>query len=84
MGRINCWMTFYLKINTANIARPKKSNWVVYTGSLIYYHTEQGSLIAMKAYHQLGYSMIAAVVRTVIEEMHCKKAEVKAKSSLAS
>lgn len=77
-------MTFYLKINNANIARPNKSNWADYTVSLIYCYTEQGSLIAKKAYHQLGHSMTAAVIRTVIEEMHCTNAEVKAKPSLAS
>jgi hypothetical protein len=84
MGGINCRMTFYLKINNANIARPNKSNWADYTGSLIYCYTEQGSLIAKQAYHQLGHSMTAAMIRTVIKEMHCTNAEVKAEPSLAT
>jgi len=77
-------MTFYLKINTANIARPNKSNLADYTGSLIYCYTEQGILILKKAYHQLEHSMTAAVIRTMIKEMHSTNAEVKAKPSLAS
>jgi len=84
MAGINCRMTFYLKINTANIARPNKSNWADYTGSLIYCYTEQGSLMAKKAYHQLGHSMTAAVIRTVIKEVQCTNTEVKAIPSLAS
>jgi len=84
MGGINCRMTFYLKMNNANTARPNKSNWADYTGSLTYCYTEQGSLIAKKAYHQLGHSVTVAVIRTVIKDMHFTNAEVKAKPSLAS
>lgn len=75
-------MIFYLKITNANVARPNKSNWADYTGSLIYCYTEQGSLIAKKAYHQLRHSTTAAVIRTVIKETHCTNAEVKAKNHL--
>jgi hypothetical protein len=84
MGGINCGIIFYLKINTAKITRPNKTNCVDYTGSFIYHHTEQGSLLAQKAYHLLGHPMTAALLRTMIKEMHCTNAEAKAKSSLAS
>jgi hypothetical protein len=45
------------EINTADIARPNKSNGADCIRCLIYCHTEQGSLIAKNAYHQLGHPM---------------------------
>jgi hypothetical protein len=73
-------MTFYLKINTANIARPNKSNLADYTGSLIYCCTKQGSLILKKAYHQLEHSMTAAVITAMIKDMHWTKCRGKSKT----